>query len=216
MTPTIISIDGNIGSGKSTLVKLIGKHFKERVCILKEPVDEWENIKDRSGKTIIQNFYENQKDYAFSFQMMAYISRLSSLRKLVKSNPDGIIITERSVLTDRQVFAKMLFDSGKIRDIEYSIYLKWFDEYIEDFPISHIIYLKTNPEICGERIKKRLRDGEDNVELEYLKSCHEYHDTWLENTDIPVMEISGNPDIEKTPSTIDNWMEKINEILYNK
>ena len=148
--------------------------------------------------------------------MMAYISRLSSLRKLVKSNPNGIIITERSVLTDRQVFAKMLFDSGKIRDIEYSIYLKWFDEYIEDFPISHIIYLKTNPEICGERIKKRLRDGEDNVELEYLKSCHEYHDTWLENTDIPVMEISGNPDIEKTPSTIDNWMEKINEILYNK
>ena len=216
MAPTIISIDGNIGSGKSTLVKLIGKHFKERVYILKEPVDEWENIKDRSGKTIIQNFYENQKDYAFSFQMMAYISRLSSLRKLVKSNPNGIIITERSVLTDRQVFAKMLFDSGKIRDIEYSIYLKWFDEYIEDYPISHIIYLKTNPEICGERIKKRLRDGEDNVELNYLINCHEYHDTWLENTDIPVMEISGNPDIEKIPSTIDNWMEQINEILCNK
>ena len=81
---------------------------------------------------------------------------------------------------------------------------------------SHIIYLKTNPEICGERIKKRLRDGEDNVELKYLINCHEYHDTWLENTDVPVMEISGNPDIEKIPSTIDNWMEQINEILCNK
>ena len=213
MAPTIISVDGNIGSGKSTFVRLIGEHFKDNVCILKEPVDEWENIKDRSGKTIIQNFYENQQDYAFSFQMMAYISRLSSLRKLVKSNPNGIIITERSVLTDRQVFAKMLFDAGKIKEIEYSIYLKWFDEYVEDYPISHIIYLKTTPEICGERIKKRLRDGEDNVELDYLKSCDDYHETWLQKTDIPVMEISGNPDIEKMPSTIDKWMKQIRTLI---
>ena len=213
MAPTIISVDGNIGSGKSTFVRLIGEHFKDNVCILKEPVDEWENIKDRSGKTIIQNFYENQQDYAFSFQMMAYISRLSSLRRLVKSNPNGIIITERSVLTDRQVFAKMLFDAGKIKDIEYSIYLKWFDEYVEDYPISHIIYLKTTPEICGERIKKRLRDGEDNVELDYLKSCDDYHETWLQKTDIQVMEISGNPDIEKMPSTIDKWMKQIKTLI---
>lgn len=213
MAPTIISVDGNIGSGKSTFVRLIGEHFKDDVCILKEPVDEWENIKDRSGKTIIQNFYENQKDYAFSFQMMAYISRLSSLRKLVKSNPNGIIITERSVLTDRQVFAKMLFDAGKIKDIEYSIYLKWFDEYIEDYPISHIIYLKTTPDICAERIKKRLRDGENNVELDYLKSCDDYHETWLQKTDIPIMEISGNPDIEKMPSTIDKWMQQITALI---
>lgn len=213
MAPTIISVDGNIGSGKSTFVRLIGEHFKDNVCILKEPVDEWENIKDRSGKTIIQNFYENQQDYAFSFQMMAYISRLSSLRRLVKSNPNGIIITERSVLTDRQVFAKMLFDAGKIKEIEYSIYLKWFDEYVEDYPISHIIYLKTTPEICGERIKKRLRDGEDNVELDYLKSCDDYHETWLQKTDIQVMEISGNPDIEKMPSTIDKWMKQIRTLI---
>ena len=213
MAPTIISVDGNIGSGKSTFVRLIGEHFKDNVCILKEPVDEWENIKDRSGKTIIQNFYENQQDYAFSFQMMAYISRLSSLRRLVKSNPNGIIITERSVLTDRQVFAKMLFDAGKIKEIEYSIYLKWFDEYVEDYPISHIIYLKTTPEICGERIKKRLRDGEDNVELDYLKSCDDYHETLLQKTDIPVMEISGNPDIEKMPSTIDKWMKQIRTLI---
>ena len=61
MAPTIISVDGNIGSGKSTFVRLIGEHFKDDVCILKEPVDEWENIKDRSGKTIIQNFYESIK-----------------------------------------------------------------------------------------------------------------------------------------------------------
>ena len=116
-------------------------------------------------------------------------------------------------MTDRHVFAKMLYDCKKMSNIEYQIYLKWFNEYIQDVPISGIIYLITRPEIAFERINKRARKGEECVPLEYLCSCHEYHETWLESTSIPVHTINGNIDIISSPNTLSNWIEKIDEFI---
>ena len=104
---SIYSIEGNIGSGKSTLVKMM-KEQTSNVVFVKEPVDVWNTIKDNNNETILEKYYKNQEKYAFSFQIMAYISRISILRKTIKKNPNDIIITERSVLTDKNVFAKML------------------------------------------------------------------------------------------------------------
>ena len=72
---TIVSIEGNIGSGKSTLLETLKSIFKENsnVLFLREPVDEWEKIKDKDGNTMLQKFYANQQEYSFAFQMMAYI-----------------------------------------------------------------------------------------------------------------------------------------------
>ena len=115
--PLIISVEGNIGSGKSTFVRKASDYFKSHeIYFLQEPVNIWETIKNEIGENIIECFYRDQEKYAFSFQMMAYISRLSSIRNAIKKNYD-IIFTERSVYTDRNVFAKMLYDSGKIDDI---------------------------------------------------------------------------------------------------
>ena len=83
----IISIEGNIGSGKSTLVSLLKDTFENTksnpydVIFLQEPVDEWENIKDSAGNTMLEKFYQDQEKYSFPFQMMAYISRLALLKK---------------------------------------------------------------------------------------------------------------------------------------
>ena len=110
--------------------------------------------------------------------MMAYISRLSQLRKTIRNNPTAIIITERSVFTDRNVFAKMLYDAGKIDEIDYTIYNKWFYEFITEIPIAGMIYLDTKPIKCLERINKRNRDGE-TISLEYLDNCKKYHDKWI-------------------------------------
>ena len=81
----IFTIEGNIGSGKSTLVKKLKNTFHNieniKIIFLDEPVSVWENIKDKDGKNIIEKYYENQKKYAFSFQMMAYISRIMKLNK---------------------------------------------------------------------------------------------------------------------------------------
>ena len=91
MVIKIVSIEGNIGSGKSTLLDNLRHYYKDnvRVIFLKEPVDEWEKIKDTNGHTMLQKFYENQEKYSFSFQMMAYISRLKILRDTIKNiNPN--------------------------------------------------------------------------------------------------------------------------------
>ena len=118
MPPIILSIDGNIGSGKSTVVKNVKANFSNfcsennhnfKICFLEEPVEIWESIIDTESKeNIIEKFYKDNEKYSFAFQMMAYISRLSLLKKAINENYD-IIITERSIYTDRNVFAKMLF-----------------------------------------------------------------------------------------------------------
>ena len=93
-THKLISIDGNIGSGKSTLMEALKQKFKgnKNVVFLREPVDEWDQIKDENNVTILEKFYANQKDYSFSFQMMAYISRLTLLKDAVKNNPNATFI----------------------------------------------------------------------------------------------------------------------------
>jgi deoxyguanosine kinase len=127
----IISIEGNIGSGKTTLLRnLRDKYSNNReynghhIMFLKEPVDEWEKMVDSDGNTMLQKFYANQEKYSFAFQMMAYISRLKILRDAIKHIEEqgyskAIIFTERCLYTDKYVFAKMLYDQGKIEDVCY-------------------------------------------------------------------------------------------------
>jgi deoxyguanosine kinase len=69
----IVSIEGNIGSGKSTLLAKLREIYENdvNVVFLKEPVDEWEKIKDENGVSILEKFYEDQNKYSFPFQMMA-------------------------------------------------------------------------------------------------------------------------------------------------
>jgi len=87
----IISIEGNIGSGKSTLLEELIKIYKvtpsKKIVFLKEPVDEWEKIKDENGLTMLTKFYSDQEKYSFPFQMMAYISRLELLHLLTFQLP---------------------------------------------------------------------------------------------------------------------------------
>ena len=215
-TLTNISIEGNIGSGKSTLLKNLKEYYngiaEYRVVFIKEPVDEWEQIKDSKGNTMLQKFYGDQKKYAFSFQMMAYISRLAEFKKAVKENPDAtIFISERSLDTDKYVFAQMLFDAEDIEDVNYQIYTKWFDVFAEEFPITKVIYVKADPNICHSRIMKRSRTGEDGIPLDYLTNCHKYHENMMSKCiKAPCLELDGNVDIYENSDVVQSWIEKIN------
>ena len=246
----IVSIEGNIGSGKSTLLANLKKEFKdnELVMFLKEPVDEWSKIKDENGITILEKFYADQNKYSFSFQMMAYISRLKLLKDtihklkesqelLIKNRnqqmlinydeqenyfelPKYVIITERSLFTDKMVFAKMLYDSGNIEHINYQIYLNWFNTFAEEFPINKIIYVRADPETCHERIATRHRDGEDNIPISYLKSCSEYHDNMLDKTSSECvckdqLILNGNHNIYENDNILQEWIDSIKKFIYN-
>jgi deoxyguanosine kinase len=213
---TILSIEGNIGSGKTTLMANLREEYKNNphVIFLKEPVDEWETIKDANGKTILEKFYADQEKYSFAFQMMAYISRLNVLRKALKgieSDKKYIIITERSLNTDRYVFAKMLYEAGKMEDVCYQIYLNWFDTFSEEFPVHKVVYVKTAPEICHARISKRARQGEDCIPVEYLTSCDKYHEEMLQSTEKLVLD--GNIDIHENTRQMEDWLYQIGHFI---
>jgi len=214
MKSIIVSVEGNIGSGKSTFLKNLEKKFGSgsptKFVFVQEPVSEWTKVKDDNGVDMLSKFYADQEKYSFAFQMMAYISRLSLLKRAYQENPtDAIIITERSVHTDRYVFAKMLYDDKKIEDVEYKIYLKWFDEFIEELPISGIVYLHTTPEISHQRLLKRAREGEGTVPLEYLKNCYKYHEDWLNNEKsvVRVLDVSGENNEENNLKWEQEFME---------
>lgn len=106
----IFTIEGNIGSGKSTLVKKLKKTFDNidniKIIFLQEPVSVWENIKDKNGKNIIEKYYKNQKKYAFSFQMMAYISRVHQIKEVLKNNKNVIIILKGLYLLIKKFLRK--------------------------------------------------------------------------------------------------------------
>jgi len=233
MSPIIVSIEGNIGSGKSTLLANLRNYYKNEsnIVFLKEPVDEWEKIKDENGTTILEKFYSDQEKYSFPFQMMAYVSRLKVLRDALKNirekeysnktninNNKTIIITERSLYTDKMVFAKMLYDNGKIEHINYQIYLNWFDTFSEEFPVHKIVYVKTCAEKCHLRIMKRARDGESNIPLDYLHSCNIYHNNMLEKSSNECvcneqLILDGNIDIYENETQLDKWIREINDFI---
>jgi len=211
-TRTFISVEGNIGSGKSTLLANLEATLKGSTSIvfLQEPVDEWATITDSHGKTMLEKFYENQEAYSFSFQMMAYISRLAALKRAVHEYPEAtVFITERSLDTDKYVFAQMLFDDNKMEDVHFQIYRKWFDAFTCDFPISKRIYVKTNPEICYERIAKRSRNGESTISLDYLQSCHNYHEKMMSQSHATMLELNGNIDIFEKIDILEEWIQTI-------
>lgn len=205
----IISVEGNIGSGKSTLIKYMKENLthlnNKSIIYLPEPVNIWESIKGTDGKNMIQKFYENQERYSFSFQMMAYISRLKIFKDAINENPNAIIITERCLLTDYNIFAKMLYESGKILQEEYDIYKKWFD-YFNDIKINHILYIKTDPDVSYERCLKRNRSGENNISFEYLQECNRMHEEWIQQVD-DVYTMNGNMN-----NLMDNYEDEINKI----
>lgn len=219
----IIFVEGGIGCGKSTLVRRIQEYCKEnnlKIKTVQEPVDIWMTIKDeKSGKNMIEAFYENQEKYSFEFQMMAYISRLQRLNEAIqecKHDNYDLIICERSLQTDKNVFCKMLYDEGKINSYGYQIYNKWFD-YFESFhEQSKYVYLQTDYNVCYQRVLKRQRNGEDVIPKEYLQKNNQYHDDWLLNAeDNNVLILNGNLDASTLPDLFNQHIQSIFEKYVN-
>lgn len=195
--PYIISIDGNIGAGKSTLIeklqniyltgsaeekrKYFGKLGETKIVFMKEPVDVWTSIcHTETGESILEKFYKNPKEYSFPFQVMIYITHLEEYRRVVRENPDcAVLICERSIDAGRHIFTQMLKDDGMIDDLSFQIYKRLFDSTANEFPLSAVMHLEVSPEVCLKQVEKRARDGESAISLEYLEKCDAYYKKWL-------------------------------------
>ena len=195
-------IEGNIGSGKTTLVQKLRELNKYEV--IEEPVNEWLSIKGDNNKNLLGLFYENPQQYAYLFQSIVFQTRLKSLDILQEKN---IRFSERSIWTDKYVFGASCIESGKMSELEKNCYYSWFDWLEEKFNPNPtgIIYVKTSPTKCKERINKRNRTEEDNIPLEYLKELDDRHNNWLLNWNkTPVLVIDNEKD--------DQWDDILSKI----
>lgn len=198
----IISIEGNIGSGKTTLFRLIRKRIEgyigrgKSVVFVDEPVTEWETIKDDKNQSMLDLLYADPKTHAFAFQMMAFITRFHNFSECRKRNPDAILVTERCLQTDAQVFAKMLHESGDIIDVHYQIYQKWASELASQFTPDIIVYVRAEPPVSLSRVKKRARKSEEGITIDYLQMCHRKHEQWLLDPKLKSKQIIFDANIE--------------------
>jgi thymidylate kinase len=194
----MIFVEGNIGTGKSTFLTQLSKEFK----VVLEPVDEWSNMKNANGKNILEEFYSDPSRNAYLFQSIAFRSRM----KNIVHKEDAFI--ERSIFTDRNIFAKTCREDGLIGDIEWSDYVSWFDWLTTEFQVQPkgFVYLRCEPEVSLERIKKRNRPGEENISLEYLKKLHKKHDEWLLNyKNVIVLDVNEDNTFETMKDAVKNF-----------
>lgn len=212
----LIYIEGNIGAGKSTFIRQLSKYLMNFRSInidsqiIQEPVDEWLETKCSDNKNILEKFYDNIDRWSFTFQMNSFISRTKKIQdELVKESsfPNNIkmnkaLFIERSIYTDRHVFAENCFENKNMTKMEYDIYCKWNTWLSDKFELkpSAYIYLKCSPETASERIMNRARSEEENIPIEYLTQIHNKHENWMTNEmeqGIPVLVIDANEDFTK-------------------
>ena len=212
----IITVEGNIGAGKTTFLESLRTRLPF-VKVLLEPVGEWISTKNADGKSILQLFYEDKSRWSMTFQLYAFLSRLEDMKRLLKECEESekaggapyIILTERSVLTDRFVFAEMLHTQGFLDHLEWTLYLKWFHAYAADVPIQGILYLSTSAATSKERIGIRNREGEDSISADYLHALEAQHRHWVSTTTLPVLEVSTEPGVspDETMEHVRSWLQ---------
>lgn len=191
----VVSVDGQIGAGKTTLLEVL-KAAMPDVEVVLEPVGEWMRLKDpATGKSLLELFYEDKKRWAYTFQNCAILTRLRTIKAALASTAKRVILTERSVLTDRYVFAEMLRESGEITGLEWELYEMWYNTFAADLPIRGVIYLTTGVGTSAGRIVTRGRAGEDHIPLDYLAALDAQHHRWLDGTSLPVLRISTEPGV---------------------
>lgn len=182
MTKLVISIEGNIGTGKTSFLNSLKNKLSDVAEFIYEPVNEWLDIKDENGKNLLDIFYGDKKRWGYTFQNVAYITRMNNLVNMINSTQKNIIIIDRSLSADLNTFAKMLYNDGFISQLEWNAYNKWNDFFNHNYGKNikqHTIYLRCDPQVSFERTKIRSRDEEKSIPLEYLKELHLYHDLWL-------------------------------------
>lgn len=214
MVKQIVFVEGNIGSGKSTFLRLI-KEQLDHVEVVLEPLDVWLNFKDDNGKNILQYFYEDQKRYAYTFQTIAFLSRIEKLKQLVDDPGYGIVFVERSIFSDYHIFAENCFCQGLMTTLEWNMYKTWF-RWIENLLAQKdrcFLYLQCSPEVCFQRMKTRNRKEENNVPLEYLTQIHERHEEWLLNSNDTVLKIDASTNFISNPILV---KERIESLFLNK
>ena len=189
----IYALEGNIGSGKTTIMKIISNHFKD-VEFIEEPVKQWQNL---GGMNLLDSFYSDPKRWGFSFEFFSMLTKIESLLKAAESDKP-IIIIERSIFSNR-VFMDLSKELGKLDTMEYCMLTNVYNFYLAHvYPqISGIIYLDTPVEECINRITRRNRGEECTIEKSYLDAIKNKMDEMCNSSTMIIIRIDGMYDCNR-------------------
>ena len=159
----LIVISGNIGSGKSTVLReLQSQGYK---CI-QEPIDKWQPW--------LNLFYEEPYKYSLEFQLQI----LKEFHKVLKSSlNEDIIVMERGMSDSIHIFSKNLYNDKMLNKNQYDMIID-FHKLLNIKDPDLYIYIQTPPESCYERIQKRNRECEKQVPVEYINTIHQLYENY--------------------------------------
>jgi thymidine kinase len=205
-----ISVEGNIASGKTTIIKYLDKCFGNKrlssnkiVRVYPEPVEKWCNL---NGENLLDLLYSDPARWAFTLQSYVQLTMLEEHLK-DSDNKSLIKVMERSLFSARYCFVENLYKryvggrkrvcrinlrvffvfSGLVKQSEYDVLSKWFEWIVSNnnCDLDLVFYLRTDPEICYKRAHVRNRKEEvgKGLSLEYLENLHSLHEEWLTTGD---------------------------------
>ena len=202
-----IVISGNIGAGKTTLSEKISKKFNWELQL--------EEVKDNP---YLDDFYKSMKDWSFHLQIFFLNSRFNQIQKISESN--NVVIQDRSIYEDYEVFTKTLYDSGVLMEREFNNYKRLYNtilKYTNEPDL--LIYLRNlNINKIISNIYKRSRNFEKSIDKEYLTKLNLYYENWIKKhpkEKVLTIDLSKNDFIEdpKFLKKIYSMIEKkINEL----
>ncbi|XP_028626227.1 thymidine kinase 2, mitochondrial isoform X2 [Grammomys surdaster] len=192
----VVCIEGNIASGKTTCLEFFSNTTD--VEVLMEPVLKWRNV---HGHNPLSLMYRDASRWGLTLQ--TYV-QLTMLDQHTRPQMSPVRLMERSIYSARYVFVENLYRSGKMPKVDYAILSEWFDWIIRNIDVSVdlIVYLRTTPEICYQRLKMRCREEEKVIPMEYLSAIHRLYEEWLVNGSLfpaaaPVLVIEADHNMEK-------------------
>lgn len=162
-----IVIAGNIGSGKTTLTRMLSEHLGYNPCF--ESVD---------GNPYLADFYTDMDRWSFPLQIYFLGKRFQSHREIVEG--EASVIQDRSVYEDCAIFAENLRRNGQMTDRDYENYRQVYDIMSQFFqPPDLVVYLRASLDTLGKRIAKRGRDYEASIPPTYLAQLNGLYEEWI-------------------------------------
>lgn len=195
-----IVIAGNIGAGKTTLVKILSE--KLGFTPFYEPHEE---------NPYLADFYEDMKSWSYHSQVYFLTRRLKIHKELLQAT--GTVVQDRSVYEDAQIFARNLYLQGDLSQRDYQVYQDLYQILVSLLPMpSLIIYLRASVDTLMKRIACRGREYEAGISREYLGRLNELYEDWMGNFDqSPVLIINSDDlDLVSKPEHVDQvvrWVQ---------
>lgn len=208
-----IAVAGNIGSGKSSLTKLLSERFGWKAY--------YESVDDNP---YLDDFYKDMKRWSFHLQIYFLSKRFKDHMEII--NSPHSIIQDRSIYEDAEIFAKNLYEMGNMDERDYKNYVELFSIMTSFLkPPDLIIYLRASVDTLIHQIKLRGRTFEQNIPREYLERLNKYYENWITRYDLGellILEtdeldfVNDEKDFEKVVETVTNALEKIGYEIKNK